>query len=80
MNIYYRPYRPEGYTDDLGIISDRNQWIPEQPEGWYFWPELREWGQIRDWMEKHSIEWDICQSNVVIRKEKDAALFMMRWS
>lgn len=79
---------PDGYTDDLGIIADCNQWIEYRPAGWYI-HSLR--GYDTD-----MIEW--CRENLksyqelgrnylgsrhgfapVICNEDDAVLFQMRW-
>lgn len=36
VDIYYNARsHPSGYTDDLGIMSDKNQWVDALYVGWY---------------------------------------------
>ena len=35
LNLHYRCGHPAGWTDDLGIIADKNQWVREELPGWY---------------------------------------------
>lgn len=34
-SLFYTHGHPAGYTDDLGIIADRNQWVNAELAGWY---------------------------------------------
>lgn len=85
ISIHYRPYRPSGYTDDLGIIADTNQWIPAQESGWYvavpIGPSVPE---IIDWFTEAEIDFAMkatvnYQTHFIIFKESDANLFALRW-
>jgi len=80
IEMVYRPYRSEGYTDDLGIIADRNQWVPEQPEGWHIRIDRTKWYEIREWLDENGIMHETYFSNIVLHRRKDAMLFEMRWA
>lgn len=77
--LHYRSYRPGGWTDDLGIIADRNQYVSAQMPGWYFWPGYKEWDEIHPWLNENGIEYSVSGPNVIIHKDEDALLFKMRW-
>ena len=80
IDIQYRPWRPSGYTDDLGIIADRNQWVPEQVRGWYVFAGP---GQLRDiltWLEENNIPYTRWALGVIIFNKADTVLFKLRWS
>lgn len=86
--IDYQAGRPAGYTDDLGIIADSNQWVKEMPSGWYAW--YRDWpsglenSSIRDievWCEVNCQgHWDRTGYNFYFTRRQDATLFKMVWS
>jgi hypothetical protein len=75
----YREYRPAGYTDDLGIIADRNQWVKEQPEGWHIFVRVKEWYDIRDWLVDNNIDYINYYSSIVLFNESDVTMFLLRW-
>lgn len=85
ISIHYRPYRPSGYTDDLGIIADTNQWIPAQEAGWYVTvPMGYTISDIVDWLDESGIDYAMkatvyFQTHFVIFNESDANLFALRW-
>jgi len=85
ISIHYRPYRPSGYTDDLGIISDTNQWIPAQEAGWYVSvPTNSKVSEITDWFTELGIDYSMkatvnYRTHFVIFNESDANLFALRW-
>jgi len=80
--LHYRPYRPGGFTDDLGIIADRNQYVSAQMPGWYYWPDHKEWDEMNSWLKENGIEYTISLTgpNIIIHKEEDATAFMLRWA
>lgn len=80
IEIVYKPHRPEGYTDDLGIIADRNQWVPEQPEGWHIYIDHTKWFEIREWLDDNDIMHETYFSGIVLFRKRDVILFEMRWS
>lgn len=80
IEIEYREYRPGGYTDDLGIIADRNRWLPEQPAGWHVFIKHYEWYEIREWMDNNNIQYEPYFSSIILFKESDVVLFKLRWT
>lgn len=81
MNIQldYRPYRPAGYTDDLGIIADKNQWIKEQPAGWYVFANVDIINPMIKWMHETGINYKIANKWIIVPKDEDAAMVQLRW-
>lgn len=81
-NIWYTEGHPSGYTDDLGIIADRNQWVSAELPGWYV-------GLSRDTeLNDEVIEW--CRENlkgffypqvnrIHITRYEDIVLLKLRW-
>ena len=84
IDSYYSFGHPEGYTDDLGIIADRNQWVPEQLPGWYFIISYST--DIHDWCENNLMGYWKCvgffsgRRTYYVSSDSDAVLFKMRWS
>lgn len=82
---YYRG-NPAGYTEDLGIISDRNQWLPARPAGWYVVPSLSKRPEVFEWCKENLKSYREYRYNShyapdkVILDEKDAMLFQLRWT
>jgi len=81
---YYRG-NEEGYTEDLGIISDRNQWLPARPAGWYVVPSLSKRPEVFEWCKENLKSYreyrnDSRFMDRVILNEKDATLFLLRWT
>jgi len=82
LDFTYRPYRPAGYTDDLGIIADRNQWVEEQRSGWQSEVDPQDYHGMREWCRqnlKHGT-WYTGLYYIFIENEKDMSWFMLRWS
>lgn len=79
VEVAYREYRPAGYTDDLGIIADRNQWIQAQPEGWHVYFDHKLWIEIRNWLDDNNIYHETYFNSVVLFYESDVVLFKLRW-
>jgi len=84
---WYDEGHPAGYTDDLGIIADRNQWIKGAAPGWYFL--LAPYGEtdvsaldVRSWCEDNmSGHWTYNGSHsFYLADDGDAALFKLRWA
>ena len=73
---------PAGYTDDLGIIADRNQWVEAQRRGWRSEVDPQDYQGIREWCEhnlKHGT-WYTGVYYIFIEREEDMSWFMLRWS
>ena len=82
LNFVYIQGHPAGYTDDLGIIADRNQWVEARPSGWQSDIDPQDYYPIRDWC-KQNLEdgtWYTNTYYIFLRNEKDVAWFMLRWS
>lgn len=80
LEIEYLGYQPDGYTDDLGIIADRNQWIPERPAGWHVYNiNPNDWYEVREWLDENNIWHETHYSRLVLKSESDVTLFMLRW-
>ena len=81
-NFTYQQGHPGGYTDDLGIIADRNQWIEARRSGWQSEVDPQDYMGMREWCEqnlKHGT-WFTGLYYIFIENEKDVAWFMLRWS
>ena len=78
----WRNGHPAGYTDDLGIIADRNQWVKEQKSGWFSDIDPRDHMAIREWCEQNVTHgyWYTGDYYLVLEDEKDVAWFLLRWS
>lgn len=79
VEISYRPHRPAGFTDDLGIIADRNQWIPEQHAGWYVLVNYDDWFDILDWLTENNIDHSVTSNGLMLFNQEDVVLFKLRW-
>ena len=80
LQMDYREYRPSGYTDDLGIIADRNQWIPARAAGWHVMGDISIPDEVIEWLDENNILYLHPQRNrLVILYYDDATLFKMRW-
>ena len=78
----WRDWRPAGYTDDLGIIADRNQWVQEVTPGWVSDIDPQDYMAIREWCEQtltHG-DWATGVYYIILQNEKDVAWFLLRWS
>lgn len=78
-DLGYRPYRPSGYTDDLGIIADRNQWVSAQIPGWYFRVK-KNLDQVVSWLEENDVSYTDHRWALIIHGRDDATLFKLRWA
>ncbi len=88
-NFYYEPGHPSGYTDDLGIMADRNQYVPSQARGWVSELDNSDFNDIQAWCEKHLTPetWYTgrysgvtgVRYHIFIQKQKDVVWFMLRW-
>ena len=81
-NFRYEHGHPAGFTDDLGIIADRNQWVEEVTGGWYSEVDPQDYIAIHEWCEqtlKHG-DWSTGVYYVILQNEKDVSWFMLRWS
>ena len=84
----YRVGHPAGWTDDLGIIADRNQYVSSELAGWYALPDhavnLRDLGwvsTVRQWCNDNLTEyWNIDRAVVYISDYNDATLFKLTWT
>lgn len=81
MKIEWRDYRPEGWTDDLGIIADRNQWVRPMPGGWHVSVKLKnDWFLIIDWLKDNNISYELYYENIVLTRDEDLVLYQLRWT
>lgn len=81
-NFTYQRGHPGGWTDDLGIIADRNQWVEEQRSGWQSDIDLQDYIEMSKWCNQN-LEfgtWYINTYYIFIEREEDVAWFMLRWS
>ncbi len=88
-HISYEEGHPAGWTDDLGIMADRNQWVREVFPGWYAcrWAGDRQWvgmyadQNLRAWCETNlSGYWEIPRDGYVyMSSEEDVMLFKLNW-
>ena len=81
-DLGYRPYRPAGYTDDLGILADRNQWVSTQKPGWYVLVAVHGYMDVIDWLIKDGVVFDRAAGdpNVLIFYEREPVVeLMLRW-
>ena len=81
-NFTYERGHPAGYTDDLGIIADKNQWVGYRPSGWRSEIDPQDYQGMREWCQqnlKHGTWFTGCYY-VFIEHEEDVAWFMLRWS
>ena len=92
LSFSYSKGHPSGFTDDLGIIADRNQWVCEEIPGWYAllpWRPYR--GQdfslfeVETWCKEnlsgryHIEVVDSHSMKIMISTERDVVLFKMRF-
>ena len=78
----YHQGHPAGYTYDLGIIADRNQWVEARPSGWRSEVDPQDYMAIHEWCQqnlKHGT-WYTGVYYIFIEHEEDVAWFMLRWS
>ena len=78
----WNDWRPAGYTDDLGIIADRNQWVEEVIGGYSSDVDPQEYTDMREWCEKNLNHGDWCTGAyyIILQREEDVAWFLLRWS
>lgn len=78
--MHYRPYRPAGFTDDLGIIADQNQWIAEQPAGWYVFANVDIINPMIKWMIEVGVDFKVANNWIIVPRDDDAAMVQLRWA
>ncbi len=78
----WRNGHPAGYTDDLGIIADKNQWVESVRTGWVSDIDPQDYHAMREWCEQHFTQgaWYTGPYYVFLENEKDVAWFMLRWA
>lgn len=81
INLFYTPGHAAGYTDDLGIIADENQWVPAVYPGWYCYGiSIGKHPEINDWCSKNlSGLWSLTRARLWISDDHDATLFKLTW-
>lgn len=82
-SIIYIDGHPAGYTDDLGIISDVNQWVPETQSGWYVLMQYKhEINRIVEWCKFNLSGYWKYNDNLMIymSDDDDATLFKLTWA
>ena len=78
----WRTGHAAGYTDDLGIIADRNQWMDAEISGWISDIDPQDYVPMREWCEqnlKHG-GWWVGVYYIILQNDEDVAWFMLRWS
>ncbi len=76
MKVYWYQGNEEGWTDDLGIIADRNQWISYRPPGWY----LHEYSiEVHEWCKANLKSYEYQNFEYCIHDERDVMLLKLRW-
>lgn len=77
----WRNGNPAGYTDDLGIIADRNQWVEAVSPGWYSDIDPQDYGDMREWCKQTLKHGDWCTGPyyIILQNDEDVAWFMLRW-
>lgn len=81
IDIWYSQGHPAGYTDDLGIIADRDQWIDVELPGWYA-AATKDFSmqEVVEWCQSNLEDtWDITHGKIRMSALRDAFLFRMRW-
>lgn len=78
----WRNGHPAGYTDDLGIIADRNQWVEAESPGWVSEIDPQDYMAIREWCQQTLQHGDWCTGvyYIILQNDADVAWFMLRWS
>lgn len=86
IHEYYDRGHPEGYTDDLGIIADRNQWVNAKLPGWYFSMPSDYVDTIYEWCDNNLTGYWTCDhkpalalDTYYICSRSDMTLFKMTW-
>ena len=79
IEIKYLNSHPEGFTDDLGIIADRNQYVPGRPGGWHIY-NVKEFPEVREWLDDNNIHHTTYYTRIVLFRKEDVVLFQLRWA
>lgn len=77
LMLEYRKFFPAGFTDELGLISDRNQYVPEQKEGWYILGSVTP--EVHNWCKNRLSSYHFSRSYKIIKNEKEVIMFILRW-
>lgn len=83
--VVYEHGHPAGWSDDLGMIADSNQWLEQQLPGWYAWSvdgDAQTTDSVLAWCETN------CQGywqkdnvhHLYFSCQQDATLFKMVWA
>lgn len=81
LDFHYQQGHPAGYTDDLGIIADQDQWVEEQPSGWRSQIDPRDAVEMFKWCENNlKGRWYPGVNHIVISDERDVNWFLLRWA
>lgn len=83
--FYYDRGHPAGFTDDLGIIADRNQWVDERLAGWYTNITKAQSTEIFDWCSKNLKHyWNsrvrLTGYELYLSSHKEVTMFILRFS
>ncbi len=80
MKLHWYDGNEEGYTDDLGIIADVNQWVPYRPPGWYLTGHNL---TVHLWCLRKLRSYQILENkkypDYYIEDEQDVMLLKLRW-
>ena len=81
VKFYYEPGHPDGFTDDLGILSDVNCWVPAHRAGWRSPLDPKDYLVIVAWCYENlkPNTWYTGPYFIFIERQKDVAWFMLRW-
>lgn len=85
LEVSWRPGHPAGYTDDLGIIADENQWVDAELPGWYIYFNEPKRYEVEDWCTDNlrdtwHIRYGMWYETLYISSKRDLTLFLLRWS
>lgn len=87
LSFSYSRGHSSGFTDDLGIIADRNQWVCEEVPGWYAllpWKDFNRF-EVETWCKEnlsgrfHVEVLNSYSMKIMISTERDVVLFKMRF-
>lgn len=81
-NFTYQRGHSGGWTDDLGIIADRNQYVEAVTGGYHSTVDPQDYPQIKEWCMQNLKHGDWCTGvyYIILQREEDVAWFLLRWA
>jgi hypothetical protein len=82
FNFKWQDWRPAGWSDDLGIIADRNTWVSERRPGWKSPIPPSMHIEVTDWCKKNLRpgSYIIGVYTVLLANDESLMWFKLRWS